>query len=61
MKLVSCERKLTGYLLNFHSKLERNPHISRIYHPVGTEKAVGEAIRESGIPREEIFVTTKLP
>ncbi|PPQ80380.1 hypothetical protein CVT26_008267, partial [Gymnopilus dilepis] len=27
----------------------------------GTEKAVGEAIRESGIPREEIFVTTKLP
>ncbi|KAH7908467.1 NADP-dependent oxidoreductase domain-containing protein [Hygrophoropsis aurantiaca] len=27
----------------------------------GTEIAVGEAIRESGIPREEIFVTTKLP
>lgn len=27
----------------------------------GTEKAVGEAIRESGIPRGEIFVTTKLP
>ncbi|KAH7907459.1 NADP-dependent oxidoreductase domain-containing protein [Hygrophoropsis aurantiaca] len=27
----------------------------------GTEKSVGEAIRESGIPREEIFVTTKLP
>ncbi|KDR70269.1 hypothetical protein GALMADRAFT_255166 [Galerina marginata CBS 339.88] len=26
-----------------------------------TEKAVGEAIKESGIPREEIFVTTKLP
>ncbi|KAJ3560729.1 hypothetical protein NP233_g10646 [Leucocoprinus birnbaumii] len=26
-----------------------------------TEKAVGEAIRESGIPREEVFVTTKLP
>lgn len=25
-----------------------------------TEKAVGEAIKESGIPREEIFVTTKL-
>ncbi|KAG4084829.1 organophosphate reductase [Neocallimastix lanati (nom. inval.)] len=24
------------------------------------EKAVGEAIRESGIPREEIFITTKL-
>jgi glycerol 2-dehydrogenase (NADP+) len=27
----------------------------------GTEAAVGEAIRASGIPREEIFVTTKLP
>lgn len=27
----------------------------------GTEGAVGQAIRESGIPREEIFVTTKLP
>lgn len=26
----------------------------------GTEGAVGAAIRESGIPREEIFVTTKL-
>ncbi|KAH7887182.1 NADP-dependent oxidoreductase domain-containing protein [Phlebopus sp. FC_14] len=27
----------------------------------GTEHSVGAAIRESGIPREEIFVTTKLP
>ncbi|KAF8658410.1 hypothetical protein AX16_001963 [Volvariella volvacea WC 439] len=27
----------------------------------GTEKAVGDAIRESGIPREEFFVVTKLP
>ncbi|KAK0479094.1 reductase AKOR2 [Armillaria luteobubalina] len=27
----------------------------------GTEKVVGEAIRESGIPREEFFITTKLP
>jgi diketogulonate reductase-like aldo/keto reductase len=26
----------------------------------GNEKGVGEAIRESGIPREDIFVTTKL-
>ena len=26
----------------------------------GNEKQVGEAIKESGIPREEIFVTTKL-
>ncbi|KAK7055427.1 Aldo-keto reductase [Favolaschia claudopus] len=27
----------------------------------GTEKAVGEAIRESGINREEVYVITKLP
>lgn len=26
----------------------------------GNEKAVGDAIKESGIPREEVFVTTKL-
>jgi glycerol 2-dehydrogenase (NADP+) len=28
---------------------------------LGTEKAVGHAIRASGIPRTDIFVTTKLP
>ena len=27
----------------------------------GTEGVVGKALRASGIPREEIFVTTKLP
>ncbi|KAK0197720.1 reductase AKOR2 [Armillaria mellea] len=27
----------------------------------GTEKVIGEAIRESGVPREEFFITTKLP
>ncbi|KAJ3556148.1 hypothetical protein NM688_g2181 [Phlebia brevispora] len=27
----------------------------------GTERSVGRAIKESGIPREEIFITTKLP
>mgnify|MGYP004601597019 CR=1 FL=1 len=26
----------------------------------GNEKAVGRAIRRSGVPREELFVTTKL-
>jgi diketogulonate reductase-like aldo/keto reductase len=35
-------------------------HIDTAYG-YGTEKAVGEAVRASGIPREEIFVTTKLP
>lgn len=27
----------------------------------GTEGVVGKAVRASGIPRDEIFVTTKLP
>ncbi len=26
----------------------------------GNEKAVGEAVRDSGLPREEVFITTKL-
>jgi diketogulonate reductase-like aldo/keto reductase len=30
-------------------------------HAYGNEVSVGRAIRESGIPREDIFVTTKLP
>ncbi|QIX01536.1 hypothetical protein AMS68_007053 [Peltaster fructicola] len=35
----------------------RHIDTARVY---GTEPAVGKAIKESGIPREEIFVTTKL-
>jgi diketogulonate reductase-like aldo/keto reductase len=35
----------------------RHIDTARIY---GNEKGVGQAIRESGIPREDIFVTTKL-
>lgn len=35
----------------------RHIDTARIY---GNEKGVGKAIRESGIPREEIFITTKL-
>ncbi|KAK0199492.1 hypothetical protein DFS33DRAFT_223185 [Desarmillaria ectypa] len=27
---------------------------------IGTEEAIGEAIRESGIPCEDFFITTKL-
>ena len=30
-------------------------------HAYGNEESVGRAVRDSGIPREEIFVTTKLP
>ncbi|EXJ59136.1 alcohol dehydrogenase (NADP+) [Cladophialophora yegresii CBS 114405] len=35
----------------------RHIDTARVY---GTEAAVGKAIRDSGIPREELFVTTKL-
>uniref|UniRef100_A0A093V0N0 D-xylose reductase [NAD(P)H] n=1 Tax=Talaromyces marneffei PM1 TaxID=1077442 RepID=A0A093V0N0_TALMA len=35
----------------------RHIDTARVY---GTEEAVGKAIRESGIPRNELFVTTKL-
>ncbi|KAF4590485.1 hypothetical protein EYR38_009786 [Pleurotus pulmonarius] len=36
----------------------RHIDVAQMY---GTEESLGKAIRESGIPREEIFVTTKLP
>nr|AAS46751.1 reductase AKOR2 [Pleurotus djamor] len=36
----------------------RHIDTAQIYY---TEKSVGNAIRESGIPREELFITTKLP
>lgn len=35
----------------------RHIDTARIY---GTEPAIGKAIRESKIPREELFITTKL-
>lgn len=31
------------------------------YRSPGTEKYLGEAIRQSGIPREELWINTKLP
>lgn len=34
-------------------------HIDGAYD-YGNEKEIGEAIKESGIPRQEIFVTSKL-
>lgn len=35
-------------------------HIANLIHSYGTEKAVGKAIKQSGVPRNEIFITTKL-
>jgi hypothetical protein len=36
------------------------PILSLLDICAGNEEGVGKAIRESGIPRSEIFVTTKL-
>lgn len=47
---------MVGILLPFSNA--RSQHLSII---IGTEHSVGAAIRESGIPRKDIFVTTKLP
>ena len=30
-------------------------------HDYGTEGVVGKAVRTSGLPREDVFITTKLP
>ena len=35
-------------------------HVDTAY-AYGNEKSVGDAIRDSGIPREDVFITTKLP
>jgi len=35
-------------------------HVDTAY-VYGNEESVGKAIRESGIPRDQIFVTSKLP
>lgn len=34
--------------------------MANLIHSYGTEKAVGKAIKQSGVPRNEIFITTKL-
>jgi diketogulonate reductase-like aldo/keto reductase len=47
-------RKAVGYALEVGY---RHIDTAAMY---GNEKDVGEAVRESGIPRQEIFVTTKL-
>ncbi|KAF8908092.1 reductase AKOR2 [Gymnopilus junonius] len=55
---AESQGKVKGWILSALKNGYRHIDTAWIYH---TEKAVGEAIRESGIPREEIFVTTKLP
>ncbi|KAF8907601.1 reductase AKOR2 [Gymnopilus junonius] len=50
--------KVKDWLLTALKNGYRHIDTASIY---GTEKSVGQAVRESGVPREEIFVTTKLP
>ncbi|KAF8999818.1 NADP-dependent oxidoreductase domain-containing protein [Cyathus striatus] len=50
--------RVTGWILSALKNGFRHIDTARGYL---TEKAVGQAVRESGIPREEIFITTKLP
>lgn len=50
--------KAKGWILEALKNGYRHLDTAYLY---GTEKIVGEAIKASGIPREEIFVTTKLP
>ena len=40
--------------------LNRGVRLIDTAHAYGNEESVGKAIRDSGIPREEIFVITKL-
>lgn len=52
---------VTSFKLHLSLSLQSGyRHIDTAY-AYGTERYVGEAIRQSGIPRNEIFVTTKLP
>jgi hypothetical protein len=44
-----------------HSDLENSPsYIDYFVFPDGNEKEVGQAIKDSGIDRQSLFVTTKL-
>ncbi|PPR02302.1 hypothetical protein CVT24_011640 [Panaeolus cyanescens] len=52
------QAKVSNWLTNALKNGYRHIDTAYIY---GTEKATGEAIRASGVPREEVFVTTKLP
>ena len=51
--LAACERAVL-------EALETGYRLLDTAQSYGNEKAVGDAIRKSGIPREELFVTTKL-
>jgi glycerol 2-dehydrogenase (NADP+) len=52
------QAKATPWILTALQAGYRHIDTAWIY---GTEKPVGDAIKASGIPREELFVTTKLP
>jgi diketogulonate reductase-like aldo/keto reductase len=37
----------------------QKPHISILYKVYANEKSVGQGIKESGLPRSDLFITTK--
>jgi len=55
---VEEQSKVKGWILTALQNGYRHIDTAQSYY---TEPAAGQAIRESGIPREQIFVTTKLP
>jgi len=57
---VTREEQLSA-LPWFKTAIEAGHRLFDTAYDYGTEDVVGTAIRESGIPRSEFFVTTKLP
>jgi hypothetical protein len=46
--------------LNFWYSEQESSFPTLIHNSYGTEKAVGKGVKKSGIPRKDIFITTKL-
>ena len=59
--LSSPHPRLTGIWLRHVFRAQDRRVKTNVCFRAANEEHVGKAIRESGIPREEIFVTTKLP
>ncbi|KAJ7270935.1 reductase AKOR2 [Mycena rebaudengoi] len=57
--LVSALKVL--WILKIIPQMPNDHIVSALRSATGTEKAVGEAIIESGVDREDVFVTSKLP
>ena len=56
---LTKEEQESGYTW-FLSAIQNGYRHLDTAHGYGTEGAVGRAVRASGVPREELFITTKL-